>query len=180
MSPTPPTDDIKNVIQDLFHLLVQTTNYDAFSHRSTRDALAQGFQTLDSSLARVHAATTPSSAHFSPRAANRPIPEPLIHYVENGRNPDIYTREFVELVRRMNQLARGKAHAFGQFRDILAREMAAALPEVREDVKKVLEVTGGRRLEDIILGEENAAASAASGTEAAAAATGLGGQGQSS
>jgi mediator of RNA polymerase II transcription subunit 10 len=67
----------------------------------------------------------------------------LVQYVENGRNPDIYTREFVELVRRLNQLTRGKMHAFSDFRDVLAREMSSALPEVAEDVRMVVERTGG-------------------------------------
>lgn len=48
----------------------------------------------------------------------------------------------------MNQLARGKSHAFRSFRDVLAREMSSALPEVREDVKRVLEATGGGRFEE--------------------------------
>ncbi|KAL1839747.1 hypothetical protein VTJ49DRAFT_1213 [Mycothermus thermophilus] len=171
--------DIKNVIQDLFQVLVQVSNYDAFG-RSTRDALAQDFQTLSQTLAHLHATTAPSPSPSSEKtvvspAANKPIPEPLIHYVENGRNPDIYTREFVELVRRMNQLARGKAHAFASFRDVLAREMAAALPEVREDVARVLEATGGGpgSLEGL---NDNAAA--AQGTGSASSGAGGDGQGQ--
>lgn len=71
------------------------------------------------------------------------MPPELLEYVENGRNPDIYTREFVELVRRGNQLMRGKVHAFGSFRDILAADMAAAMPELRDDVRAVCEATGG-------------------------------------
>jgi hypothetical protein len=55
------------------------------------------------------------------------VPPELLEYVENGRNPDIYTREFVELVRRGNQLMRGKTAGFGAFRDVLAADMAAAL-----------------------------------------------------
>ncbi|KAL2147583.1 hypothetical protein VTI28DRAFT_8037 [Corynascus sepedonium] len=131
-------EDIKNVIQDLFQVLVQVSNYDA-AGRPTRDVLVQDIQTLDETLRTLHA-----NAQVLPHpSADKPIPEPLIHYVENGRNPDIYTREFVELVRRMNQLARGKAHAFSGFRDVLAREMASALPEVRADVDRVVEATGG-------------------------------------
>jgi mediator of RNA polymerase II transcription subunit 10 len=37
----------------------------------------------------------------------------------------------------------GKEAAFRSFRDVLAREMDSALPELREDVKVVLEATGG-------------------------------------
>lgn len=50
----------------------------------------------------------------------------------------------MELARRGNQLMRGKEEAFAGFRDVLAREMASALPELREDVERVLEGTGGR------------------------------------
>lgn len=38
---------------------------------------------------------------------------------------------------------RGKMHAFRDFRDVLAGEMEAALPELREDVRRVVEATGG-------------------------------------
>lgn len=74
------------------------------------------------------------------------MPPELLEYVENGRNPDIYTREFVELVRRGNQLMRGKVRAFAAFRDVLAEHMAQAMPELRGDVERVLEATGGRPL----------------------------------
>lgn len=39
---------------------------------------------------------------------------------------------------------RGKMNAFGNFRDVLAEQMNAAMPELREDVAKVVEATGGR------------------------------------
>ena len=74
------------------------------------------------------------------------MPPELLEYVENGRNPDIYTREFVELVRRGNQLMRGKAAAFDSLRDVLAADMAAAMPGLRDDVERVLEATGGKAL----------------------------------
>ena len=57
--------------------------------------------------------------------------------MDNGRNPDIYTREFVEGARRSNQLMKGKMEAFGSFRDVLATEMARAMPELRDDVAAV-------------------------------------------
>ncbi len=49
----------------------------------------------------------------------------------------------MELARRGNQLMRGKQSAFSDFRDALAREMDSALPELKEDVKMVVEATGG-------------------------------------
>jgi mediator of RNA polymerase II transcription subunit 10 len=69
------------------------------------------------------------------------VPPELIQYVEDGRNPDIYTREFVELVRRGNQLMRGKMNAFATFRDVLAEQMTSAMPELKDDVARVLAAT---------------------------------------
>lgn len=40
---------------------------------------------------------------------------------------------------------KGKIEAFGDFRDVLAAEMARAMPELREDVRKTVVETGGRR-----------------------------------
>lgn len=73
------------------------------------------------------------------------IPPEVIEYVERSRNPDIYTREFVELVQRLNQKLKGRAEAYAQFRDALAREFAGAVPDAKDDVWCVVEATGGRR-----------------------------------
>lgn len=74
------------------------------------------------------------------------VPPELIQYVDNGRNPDIYTREFVELARKSNQLMKGKIEAFSSFRDVLAGEMRKALPELEADIALVLDKTGGENL----------------------------------
>lgn len=116
--------------------MVQVSTYDAMG-RPSRDVLQHELRTLSSSLKELH---NVSSVETLPE-----IPPELIGYVENGRNPDIYTREFVETVRRGNQLLAGKENAFASFRDVLAGEMERAMPELREDVAKVLEATGGRR-----------------------------------
>ena len=67
------------------------------------------------------------------------IPPEIIDYVDEGRNPDIYTREFVELVQKGNQYMKGKSEAFASFRDILAEEIVKGMPELKDDVIKVLE-----------------------------------------
>lgn len=73
------------------------------------------------------------------------VPTEILHYVDNGRNPDIYTREFVELARKNNQLMRGKMQAFGSFRDVIAGEMEKVFPELGEDIKMVVEATTDKR-----------------------------------
>ncbi|KAG0652021.1 Mediator of RNA polymerase II transcription subunit 10 [Hyphodiscus hymeniophilus] len=112
-------DEIKDVIQDLYQIMVQTT---------TRCLPQEG----------------PHDCHL---LLLEPTPRPpeLLTYVDNGRNPDIYTREFAEGARRSNQLIKGKMEAFGEFRDVLATEMAKVYPELRGDIGKILDATGGRR-----------------------------------
>ncbi|KFH48945.1 Mediator of RNA polymerase II transcription subunit-like protein [Hapsidospora chrysogenum ATCC 11550] len=126
---------LKDIIQDLYQLMVQVSTYDS-AGRASKDVLTNEIKTLSRSLQTLHTSASPPNALPS-------VPPELLQYVENGRNPDIYTREFVELVRRGNQLIRGKTHAFAAFRDVLAADMAAAMPELRDDVKLVCETTGG-------------------------------------
>jgi len=66
------------------------------------------------------------------------IPEEVILYVQEGRNPDIYTREYVESLMKVNQMHKGKTAAFAQFRDVLARELVGAVPELEGDVGVVV------------------------------------------
>lgn len=79
----------------------------------------------------------------NPSLASIQLPPEIIDYVDSARNPDIYTREFVELVQRGNQDLRGKREAFASFRDVLAREMRSAMPECRGEVDRVVAATGG-------------------------------------
>lgn len=69
------------------------------------------------------------------------IPLDIIQYVESSRNPDIYTREFVELVMRYNQQLKGRAEAFAEFSDILSQEMMSAIPEIKEDTRNIMRAT---------------------------------------
>lgn len=72
------------------------------------------------------------------------IPEELINYVEDSRNPDIYTREMIELVMRYNQQQKGRSEAFASFRDILGQQMMVGIPEIKDGVRRVVEASGGR------------------------------------
>lgn len=68
--------------------------------------------------------------------------------MDEGRNPDIYTREFVELVQKNNQFLKAKSEALTGFRDALADEMKKAWPEMRNDVEEVLQ--GGKSAETVV------------------------------
>ncbi|EHA53068.1 hypothetical protein MCOR27_011412 [Pyricularia oryzae] len=128
-------DQLKDVIQGLYQVMVQVAHYDNAGTANSKEVVASELKSLSSTLQNIH------NTAAAPSTRLPHVPVELIAYVENGRNPDIYTREFVEMLRRGNQLMRGKTHAFESFRDILAEEMRAAMPEVREDVDRVVAAT---------------------------------------
>lgn len=43
-----------------------------------------------------------------------------------------------------NQALKGRSEAVMQFRDILAEQIVMGIPEMREDVRKVVEASGGQ------------------------------------
>jgi len=123
------------IIQTLYELQVRVHSHEGVPESneiiaSTIKELVDQFQRLD-----VAAANVPATAA---------LPREVIQYVEDGRNPDIYTREFVELVGKQNQFMNGKRRAFRRFRDVLAAEMEVTFPELKADMAKILEGTDGR------------------------------------
>ncbi|KAI0199715.1 mediator complex, subunit Med10 [Astrocystis sublimbata] len=180
MAPMPNADhnlleqQLKDTIQSFHNVMVQVTAYDstttttnsasstpAGSHsipsplhnhnrnsRASRDVLASEMNALSRSLQAVYRTSTTRTLPL--------VPPELVQYVDDGRNPDVYTREFVELVRRGNQLMRGKQVAFARFRDVLAGEIESAMPELRDDAARAVVATGGRAV-----GAENTSHTAA-------------------
>jgi mediator of RNA polymerase II transcription subunit 10 len=71
------------------------------------------------------------------------IPPDIISYVENSRNPDIYTREFVETVQRMNQMLKGRSEALQMLQQQIAWQLTSVIPELKDDVARAVESSGG-------------------------------------
>lgn len=72
------------------------------------------------------------------------IPPEVTNYVENSRNPDIYTREYVETVQRTNQMLKGRTDALRTLQEQIAWQLSHAVPELKDDVTKAVEATGGK------------------------------------
>ncbi|GLI78063.1 RNA polymerase II mediator complex subunit [Penicillium ochrochloron] len=145
-------DDIRDVIQHLFEIQSAVHGY---LGPETQQELVRKIKNLTLSLSTLstHTALPPNAAETAtpnttdpsnPPLASIQLPPEIIEYVDAARNPDIYTREFVELVQRGNQDLKGKREAFADFRDVLAREMRSAMPECRGEVDRVVAMTGGR------------------------------------
>lgn len=78
----------------------------------------------------------------SPFAHQYPIPIDVINYIEDGRNPDIYTREFVEVTARTNAKLKGSILAFRKLRDILGDKLVQEFPHLENGVEKIKSRTG--------------------------------------
>ncbi|KAH8595627.1 transcription factor subunit Med10 of mediator complex-domain-containing protein [Bisporella sp. PMI_857] len=143
---------IQNILQDLYTMMMQIHAYDTNlpSHHSkeilSRESYAfSPHPNLDLapelthlSIKLVQSLQTVYTSATSPNSLPD-IPLELLKYVDSGRNPDIYTREFVEAARKDNQLLKGRQEAFGSFRDIFCEEVIKSMPEMKEDMEKILE-----------------------------------------
>ena len=63
----------------------------------------------------------------------------MIQFIEDARNPDIYTRMLMEGVQQSNSYVKGKTEALAGFRDCLAEEMLAEWPEMAGSIRTVLQ-----------------------------------------
>lgn len=70
------------------------------------------------------------------------VPLEVVQYIEDGRNPDIYTREFVEAIRRSNQYQRAKMNGLRQLRDSLAEKIVEEFPDLEPSVHNIAQRCG--------------------------------------
>lgn len=76
------------------------------------------------------------------------IPIDILDYIDAGRNPDIYSREFVEHVVQQNQFINGKIKGMCQFRDILASELSDAFPDLKDQLATVVDYSKNPKEKD--------------------------------
>ncbi|KXL49799.1 hypothetical protein M433DRAFT_96051 [Acidomyces richmondensis BFW] len=124
--------ELRKIISNLFILIAQAHDYQG---PGTQKAISDEIKELLHNLVQLSRAARRLPTH---------IPIEIIKYVEQSRNPDIYTREFVELVMRYNQQLKGQSEGFAAFRDILAKEMSSAMPEIKRDVLQIVQASGGQ------------------------------------
>ncbi|VEU22053.1 DEKNAAC103091 [Brettanomyces naardenensis] len=123
-------DDLSEIIETFVHLGVQV--HDFQGTQEAKIGLANNINKVVSELQRLS---------DKPDLKNIAIPLDIINYVEDGRNPDIYTREFVEVVRKLNQYLNGKSLALQRFRDTLSTCIKQEFPELADEVENIKERT---------------------------------------
>ncbi|KAG7663097.1 NUT2 [[Candida] subhashii] len=73
----------------------------------------------------------------SPYTNQYPIPIDVISYIEDGRNPDIYTREFIEVTAKSNARLKGKMQGFGRLRDVLGEKLGKEFPRLVDSINDI-------------------------------------------
>lgn len=142
--PNPTTASTEESIKELIHSLhsiqqhIHPSTFHPTHQADLNATLIRTAQNIVSLREHVSPITNPSN----PLHALTLAPE-AIDYVDAGRNPDIYTREFVELVQRGNSVMNGKQQAFRKFSEIFATDLKKAFGRgVEEEVDLVMESAG--------------------------------------
>lgn len=130
--------------------LLQNSNYE---FRGLLLASNKRYRTeLTQSLSHLQTLTSPSLTPNNPIHQVRIAPE-IVDYVDDGRNPDIFTRDFVENVQRGNAVINGKQQAFRDFSQIYANALKQGISGVNNQVDSVMtnagfEVNGEKSTEE--------------------------------
>lgn len=119
-------EEISSIIETFVHLGVQV--HDFQGTQEAKLGLANNINKIITKLKEISQKDSLS---------NILIPSDLLTYIQDGRNPDIYTREFVEVVRKINQYLNGKSLAYEKFRNVLAASIKQEFPELTNEVDMI-------------------------------------------
>jgi len=125
---------IKDVIQDLFALQQHVHQFKPEQQDGLNrqvEHVAKSLSTLDEIVKKPN----------NPLHNLKVAPE-IIEYVDDARNPDIFSREFVELVQRGNSVMNGKQQAFRSFSQIYAKKLKDAFDGMDEEVDLIMDNAG--------------------------------------
>jgi mediator of RNA polymerase II transcription subunit 10 len=65
------------------------------------------------------------------------IPLDVLDLIDQGRNPDLYSKEALEKCIKMNEVSKGKIDALEKFRTALETEVDSAFPEYSAEYKRL-------------------------------------------
>ena len=135
--PQDVSGSMKEVIQNMFDVQQTVHGFVPESQEILIDRVSE----LTQNLAHLQSITNPHTSPNNPVHNIHVAPE-IVDYVDDGRNPDIFTREFVELVQRGNAVMNGKKQAFSSFAEIFARELKKGIGGIDKHVDAVMENAG--------------------------------------
>ncbi|RLV87199.1 Mediator of RNA polymerase II transcription subunit 10 [Meyerozyma sp. JA9] len=125
------SEQIQGLVEALIELGVLV--HDNQGTQQSHNALTHKVNQVVSQLSGISAA--PFTSQFS-------VPLDVISYIEDGRNPDVYTREFVEVTAKSNARLKGRMQGFQRLRDVLGQKMAQEYPHLEPSIKNIADRTG--------------------------------------
>ena len=131
------SNKIKDVIQNLYDVQSQTHGFVPETQSLLIDKMAELTQSLSDLQRLTDRNTSPSNP-----VHNIDLAPEIVDYVDDGRNPDIFTRDFVELVQRGNAVVNGKMQAFRNFSQVYARALKEGIGGVDRGVNMVMDNAG--------------------------------------
>ncbi|KAF9324907.1 Mediator of RNA polymerase II transcription subunit 10 [Podila minutissima] len=66
------------------------------------------------------------------------VPMEVLSFIEDGRNPDLFTKSFIECVAGENQFTNGKITAMKSFESSLTQNLGAVFPEEMDEYQDIL------------------------------------------
>ncbi|KAI5963706.1 NUT2 [Candida pseudojiufengensis] len=128
------SEQISNIIESFIELGILV--HDNQGTSQSNKALTTKLQSLITQLSKLN---------DIPNLNQKLIPLDVMSYIEDGRNPDIYTREFIEVNAKSNARIKGKMKGFEKLRDVLGDKLVNEYPKLEvgvEDIKKRTESNG--------------------------------------
>ncbi|CCG83714.1 protein of unknown function [Taphrina deformans PYCC 5710] len=119
------TTELKKVVGHLYDLELLASEYPADAPES---ALGDALGTLVTDYAALDALK--DSIDVS-------VPQDVVEYIEAGRNPNVYTRQFSEAVTRESQNLHGKMTAHKEFAAQLGDLIKLEYPELSRDIESI-------------------------------------------
>lgn len=124
------SEQIQALIEALIELGVLV--HDNQGTQQSHNALTHKVNQVVSQLSGISAA--PFTNQF-------PVPLDVVSYIEDGRNPDVYTREFIEVTAKSNARLKGRMQGFQRLREVLGQKMAQEYPNLESSIKNIGERT---------------------------------------
>uniref|UniRef100_A0A914XAH7 Mediator of RNA polymerase II transcription subunit 10 n=1 Tax=Plectus sambesii TaxID=2011161 RepID=A0A914XAH7_9BILA len=100
----------------------------------SQDALNQKLQTLVSGLQELD--------HMKNSLGDVKIPLELLDYLDQGKNPQLYTKEVIDRTLAKNQQVNGKIELYKKFRATLLKELSEEMPHETMRYRSIREKAG--------------------------------------
>ncbi|XBW35278.1 hypothetical protein QEN19_000846 [Hanseniaspora menglaensis] len=132
---TDPLTSIETRVKDLIETFIELnlTVYDYSNTEDTQNSILNNISKIFADLKYLNSESFVLANDKSKTSQNMNIPLDVIQYIENTRNPDVYTREFIESIKIANNYQKEKQTALKYLSLKLGEGIIDAFAENNED-----------------------------------------------